>query len=293
MTSSFSVSVFPSAAYEKQCQDDEDSVEEFDELPLEWPPALQTKQIFTGSIMSFHDCTVRQLIRQVDNWAYNRVLNAEHVKTIKESLLAQKYPHLMGTIKIVCDPNGSKRIIDGQHRTEAIRQILSEDIEMLWTMNVMVEMYALASIESREVLELYQTANNNLNVKPEDDPDLGLITLLDAIMADPLLSGGVIDKQDGRVNKPRISKKDLFEAFKAAPGCTGGLPTRDVVARIKQINAQISMLSNKDLYGRRAETTSQLRLKQRQRAQATNFFLNLDSVNWGIEKWPRLIRNMN
>lgn len=231
--------------------------------------------------VSYHCVKARSVAAYLSSWCFNRRMSESHMSDIKNDLVTQRAPHLMGAIQLVRDQSKNVRVINGQHRLKAIEEIMRSDLDMSFDMPLFFEIYdvpivSIEDIESdtRIVEDLFRRANNSLNYTPEDDHELFCRKVVKAMQQDPTLQKGIVDKTNGRVLRPRILAKDLYELVKEhMPRDHGSL--NDVIQSIKRINVDISMMPNVRLFGR--HTPADTKIKQRTKATEIGFFLNLDS----------------
>lgn len=246
---------------------------------------LQESIVFDDIKLSYCKYDSKLFCDEFDVWSFNRKLRTEHVENIYNHLCSQKISHLMGTIKAIKDKNNKARIIDGQHRLQALKMLIDNNIQK--SVSILVEIYHVPSLDSDIVFELFKIANKNLNVTVEDEVDMFIVNLVNRLIADNELSKGIIDKNDGRVNRPRISKKMLYEELKKnlkAEHMTLSIET--VVDRIKLINKYISTMDCLQLFGRKE--TSQTNVNIRCNAAKYGFFLNMTG-KYPPEKWIDMI----
>lgn len=234
-----------------------------------------------GVVASYHFVSVRDVAPHLSSWCFNRKIDDSHKKAIKDALTSTENPHVMGAIQIVRDRKLNVRIVNGQHRIRAIQEILEEDVDMKFQMQIMFEVYDVDVEdiddigESHAIIEtIFKIANNALNVAPEQDHEIFCKRLAVAMMSDATLNKGIVDKTNGEVRKPRISAKMLFEYMKSflrPESIDAGVD--EIVARIKKINAQISTTPFVKLFGR--HTPAQYKLRQFEKAKELGFYLNL------------------
>jgi hypothetical protein len=231
--------------------------------------------------VSYYCVKARTVAPYLSSWCFNRRMNEVHMNDIKNDLVTQRTPHLMGAIQLVRDQSKNVRVINGQHRLKAIEEILRADLDMTFDMPLFFEIYdvpivSMEDIESdtRIIEDLFRRANNSLNYTPEDDHELFCRKVVKAMQQDTTLQKGIVDKTTGKVMRPRILAKDLYELLKEhMPREHGSI--NDVIQSIKRINVDISMMPNIRLFGRHAP--SEMKTKQRAKATENGFFLNLDS----------------
>lgn len=270
-------------------EDHEDSISSSDDeeehsinREVTYEPLIR-KTVFRNTTFELYVCDARTLFRLVDNWSFNRCVRNHHVQSIYKDLKNMCHPHLLGSIKIVRNPEKEHRIIDGQHRLLAIRQILEEDEAMTWNMDVVVEMYDVDDIQyGNQVFDLYIKANKNMNMDPEDSLDMEIITIVNALCQDKILSAGIVDKQDGSVYRPRISKKDLYEQFKNHYKPSEKMKTEHIVHKIKEINRKLGLMSHRNMFG---ERSVQRVSHQKKKADDLKFFLNMAESKYPPKIW--------
>jgi len=242
--------------------------------------------------VSYHFKNIRDVAPFLASWCFNRKLNEDHKNKIKNDLLLQKNPHLMSSIQVVRDDQKKCKIINGQHRIKAIEEILKSDVDMKFNMNIMFEVYDINIDDvddidnNTEIEALFTTANNSLNFKPEDDHEMFCKRIIIAMSNDPILSRGLVDKTTGRVNKPKIAVKELFEAFKENYS-NNNLTIEEIIKKIKKINNSILMMDYMTLYGRK--NPAENKLHQKNKAVAMGFHLNLN-CKYPQDVWIKMIK---
>jgi len=264
-------------AFFNRSDDDEstpDAPEDLFQTPLHSHP-------WNTCMVSYYAVQARTVAPYLSSWCFNRRLDVPHMEQIKHDLSTQRTPHLMGAIQAVRDQSKNVRIINGQHRLKAIEEILRDDLDMTFDVPLLFEIYDVPVLsmddidaDTHIVEDLFRRANNSLNYVPEDDHELFCRKVVKAMQQDTALRKGIVDKTTGRVLRPRILAKDLFELVKThLPRTHGSLD--DVLQAIKRINVDIAMMPNVRLFGR--HTPSDAKTKQRTKATELGFFLNLDS----------------
>ena len=150
---------------------------------------------------------VRSIIH-VKEWAEQRPLNEEHIRNLVKSLSNKK--DIVGSFKIIIDIENRTRIIDGNHRVNALRRIMKKD--NLFNMNALIELRKVRSIDSEEAIALFKDANNVLNVSPDDMPNVIAYNVVHKLIKE--FSGMIRDCKDKRINRPYIDKKILYNKLK-------------------------------------------------------------------------------
>ncbi len=236
-------------------------------------------------MVSYYFLSIRDVAPHLSSWCFNRKMDDKHKENIKKDLLSKSNPHLMGSIQVIRDKKLNCRIINGQHRLSVIQEIIKEDIDFNFQMNLMFEVYDcniediddVSDAEMHKNIEsIFKIANNSLNLKPEQDHDILCKQIVIAMMKDPLLKRGIVDKTVGDVNKPKISAKLLFELLKSLLQSDKiDMSVPEIITRIKKINANISTTPFIKLFGR--HNPAQSKQKQFEKAKELGFYLNLSS----------------
>lgn len=231
--------------------------------------------------VSFYFKPVREVAPHLTTWRFNRKVNQEHKNALKMALRENPHPHFMGTIQVIRDKKGNCRIMNGQHRIIASLEVLEEDLDMNFNMNLMFEVYDVPyenlndfTLQNDDVDELFKIANTSLAMMPEDEHDNFCKQLVIAMGNDKVLKKGVVDKSTGAVRRPRILVKDMYEYLKECLPTNHGLSTDEIIQRMKHINVKLSLMDNKTLFGR--ASPAQTKMEQRRKAHDVGFFLNLD-----------------
>jgi hypothetical protein len=145
--------------------------------------------------------TVKEFIQCVGNWIYNREIDVNKVKELKEQYMANNgndYFNIMDNdkendispawiISIVYDKEATGVhnlfVIDGQHRREVIRELLEEGL--IWdTIEIVCIMYSIDNCykqNKKTTLELFKKINNNLQLKDTDFPKILATQVVEAI----------------------------------------------------------------------------------------------------------------
>jgi hypothetical protein len=263
----------------------EDSFTTIDNTILNHGVLLDISTVFDNIKMTLYKFDHTTICNELDIWAYNRKLNDEHVLNIYNEIVKNKSPHLMGTIKVVKDAANNFQVIDGMHRMACLKMYMQN--KMKQKINVFLEIYHVESLKDPFVFELFKIANSNMNLTIEDDVDTHLVKIIDALASNPFLKNGIIDKNDGRVNRPRISKKELYEAFKLhfKAQCMKQ-SVEIIVKRVITLNTIIGSKSNLELFGRKEPSTQHLMMKGK--ATAYGFYLNLGG-KFTPEQWIKMV----
>ena len=104
--------------------------------------------------------TCRKLFPNTRSWEFNRPLDKDHVKALQK-IITDKHC-LEGHLDILNDGN-ELCIVNGQHRFEAIYELMEADIE--FNREIIVNVHKVYSFNSNESNQIFIATNNIKNVK--------------------------------------------------------------------------------------------------------------------------------
>jgi hypothetical protein len=243
-------------------------------------------RVFNGIVHRKYTTKASRFIPNVTGWAYNRNIDMDHVKNIREDLLKMSFPHLIGSFKIVktMDDTQSPKLLDGHHRKAALDLILHENDQ--FDMDIDVDVYYVSDVDQcdREIRELFIKANSNRNVDAKDIPDI-LVMLVVEKMIQKWPKNIKVDETKG-ANRPNITKRDLVQHLK--PILTNERFSTDdaemIFQKIVDINNRIRLSPFKALFGKTNPAEKKVRCLNK--ASETNFFLNMD-CKMSIDVWVK------
>jgi len=163
--------------------------------------------IYEDDYKKLFKTTTQKFVNNIEIWVGQRTLNDEHIRDLARAFSING--NVMGTIKLVRTVDGSIRLLDGQHRVEALKQILN--YEPNFDCNLLLELYETDRLESPKTHRLFENANNVLNVQPEDRANKNALLIIDRLSTQ---FEGML--KDGKCNRPFVNKKILFEKLKKA-----------------------------------------------------------------------------
>jgi hypothetical protein len=259
--------------------------------------------------------TVKEFIQCVGNWIYNREIDANKVKELKEQYMANNgndYFNIMDNdkendispawiISIVYDKEATGVhnlfVIDGQHRREVIRELLEEGL--IWdTIEIVCIMYSIDNCykqNKKTTLELFKKINNNLQLKDTDFPKILATQVVDAIEKEKELVSDIkrVIKNDGNnksgiAREPFIHKAELFQLFNKNYSLYENLSPEEVIANLKIIARKIRYKDYETIYQNPTSQNS----KYYEKARDNDFWLNLKSSDkCKPDEWIKYIAN--
>lgn len=198
--------------------------------------------------MSINVVDARTFARATRTWTFNREINTDHTAKLKKELLESKDPHFMGSLKVVAQRNSNPlifRMIDGQHRCAAIREIFATNVH--FNMDLIIEVYYVNDIDGSESWELFKKANNVLNVEEKDKTKSGASTVVENLKKKFPKAIYEPKGEKGRVNYPYIDSNNLFLRLKKSK--MFDYKTEDEIFEdILHLNLKLSLENKKSIY---------------------------------------------
>jgi hypothetical protein len=165
--------------------------------------------LFDNDMFKIYQTSSRDFVNNIKMWSCQRDLNSLHVKNLEQSILDRGY--LLGTFKVIRDKNGEIRLIDGQHRVNALQNIMDNDTK--FDCDSIIELYEVDSFEDEEATKLFFDANNTLNITGKDTTNFILQSILQHFVKE--YPDIIIDVKEGkRCNRPRINKRLFVRKLK-------------------------------------------------------------------------------
>ena len=167
--------------------------------------------LFENDSVKYYKTEASKFVNNIDIWAGQRPLNNDHVKALARQFMREG--HVMGTFKVVRSQDGLLRLLDGQHRSFALREIFK--LQPDFDTDIIIELYETDTLESRNSLRLFEKANNVLNVCPEDMPNKIALSIVDKLSR--RFKDIFRDVEEGkRCVRPYINKRTVFQKLKKA-----------------------------------------------------------------------------
>ena len=257
--------------------DSSDSDSSDNDEPIYEIDQILCNPIYSNSIYKMYMISSNDLLKIERHWGFNRDLDIKHYVQISDDLLKMKTPFLMGSIKIVRDNYKNIKIIDGQHRIKAIKEILLNNPSFVF--DVQCDVYTVNNCNyDSEITELFKMANSNLNVKKSDIPENILIETIDKLKKDYPLHikdrTDTVKSKTGKVKRPNVTKDELYNIIKDSniiEECN--LTEIQLYNKIKEYNLQIGAHNTMiELCGDNSKTSQNVYTK----AKKSNFYLGLN-----------------
>jgi len=233
----------------------------------------------------------RTLISISNIWFHNRQPKPENVNKLYENIRTNNINWILSAI---CEKGKENiHIIDGQHRLEAIRKIIDEDIDMKINKYVYVNIYYIDNIENDfvRINELFVKINTNTQLEPEDYPLIFSATLTNQISKDPVLSKGIsTNPKTHTAHQPMIHMKTLNEIFNKYHSIISKLDNSTIIKNLKEANNKLSTMPFEELYFN--STVGEPDRNAYNKSKESGFFLGLKNCNTKF-RLTNIIININ
>ena len=252
-----------------RCQTEEEEEEVEAEVEVEG-------HIFLGKLIhqrpdnvKIYASSTKRLFPNVTPWVFNRLLDLEHVKKL-QTIMNEK-ACFEGNIDILgC--NGELCVVNGQHRVEAIKELMKEDEK--FDREVIVNVHPVSSFESEEANEIFRATNNNKNVEMRDNPQTKFQNICNRLK--DRYPGVITSNKSGKANLHRLDKKQIYNLMQYNEYFNDETNTEEVLfQKIIELNTEYSNKSYDELLGRRGAKKDKLY----NGACKDNFYLGLHTEN--------------
>ena len=237
--------------------------------------------------------TFRELINYTSNWIYNRTIDDNRVQElVKELEKSPDYNNVGWILHGFKDlSNNSIKILDGQHRREAIKLYLDKyDRNMTDNNEIIMWLYLFENeiTDETEIIELFKIINNNKPINEDELPTKRKIELLNKIKIHPILKNGIkCDPKRNSAHSPYIHIKEFKGIIDEIMKYNSNLSNDEIINRIQYINHRISLLTPeenwKNLFGRKEMNEKRMAIIDK--CHELKFYLNIKDSYYGYEEW--------
>ena len=236
----------------------------------------EERHIFLGKMIhrrpdnvKIFSASTKRLFPNVFPWVFNRLLDIDHVKTLQK--IIDEKECFEGNMDIL-ECNGELCVVNGQHRVEAIKELMKQD--ETFDREVLVNVHPVSSFESEEANEIFRATNNNKNVEMRDNPHTKFQNICNRLK--DRYPEGITDNKSGKANLHRLDKKQLYNLMQFNDFFNDEKNTEDLLfQKMITINTEYSNQSYETLLGRRGAKKDKLY----QGACKASFYLGLFSEN--------------
>ena len=252
---------------EEESEESEESEEDIKEEESEEENYFLRHVLYKDEYKTLYKTDARDFVPEIKIWAQQRPVNKEHVKKLEESVLYEK--HVKGNMKLLRDTNGDCRLIDGQHRYYALKNIMENDSK--FNIPLILEVYETDCFESEKSVKIFKEVNNCLNINLSNLPNIQATNIL-CSLTERFPKIFVDVKESRRVNRPRINKRNFYIKLKEY-FIDSNCNEKDLLKQILEKNKMYGMRGRK---GFKAITN-----KMYEKSKKSGFYLGLDkNFNW-------------
>jgi len=224
----------------------------------------------------------RSLNQTVDIWTYNREIKPDVVEQLFE-YIQDKSNNIVWTLTAIKERKSNRLfLIDGQHRYEAIKKIMQNDIDFKEERFVFIQVYLINNIEEDEeyIVDLFVKINNHAPLNIPDFPSERNIKLIKKIIEDKILKNGIItNEKTQKANQPRIHKKTLHTKFNEYNDYNKDLTDETIIQNLKIINNYIGLKSYEEIFKNEKEAEKDKNKNAWEKAKELKFYLGFRNCN--------------
>jgi len=243
--------------------------------------------------------TFRDLLCYTTSWCFNRRINEEKVTELLASLnTSYPIPFILHAVydEKHANPMAKILILDGQHRVEAIRKYMENDVDGQCEYSVWICIYKVNYAETNNtstVLDMFKKINNNRIFSEDELPDTFIMDLVNKICEVPLFKRNKVIGMNVNAHSchsPCIHKKELNTLFNENKELirNSNKTIPELVENIQKINHKLSMKSFEQLYAAKYRN-SETHKKRYQKAVPIKFFLNQKDSQFSPDVWIKFI----
>jgi hypothetical protein len=224
----------------------------------------------------------RSLNQTVDIWAYNREIKPEIVEKLFENI-QDKSNNIVWTLTAIKERKSSHLfLIDGQHRYEAIKNIMQDDIDFKEERFVFIQVYLIDNIDTDNeyIIDLFIKINNHTPLNIPDFPSDKNIKLIKKIIEDKILKNGIsIDEKRLTAHQPRIHKKTLHTKLNEYNDYNKDLTDETIIQNLKIINNYIGLKSYEEIFKNEKEAEKDKNKNAWEKAKELKFYIGFRNCN--------------
>jgi len=232
------------------------------------------------------------LIQFVKHWSYNREVINSVIDDLYNSITNDN--NITWVLTAIKEKtNDDLYLIDGQHRYEAIKRKLLEDIDFRIEKFLYINIYYVDNINEDEeyIVDLITKINNTAPFKIPDFPSNRNIKLINKMIKDTIFKKGIsVNDKTNSANQPNIHRKTLHSKFNEYNSYIKDLDDDVIIENLKKINRYIGMKSYIDIYTKQEEQIKQANKNAWDKANEIKFYLGFKNTNFTIDN---IIKNIN
>jgi hypothetical protein len=233
----------------------------------------------------------RSLNQSIGSWSYNREIKPEIVQNLFENIQDNSNNIIWILTAVKERTSNTIFLIDGQHRYEAIKKLMQNDVDFNEERFVYIQVYLINNIEDDDeyIIDLFIKINNHAEFNIPDFPSRRNIKIVKKIIKDKILKNGIsTNERTNSAHQPRIHKKTLHTKFNQYNSYIKDIDEEIILQNFKIINNYISLKSYAEIFDNQEETNKKIWEK----AKEYKFYLGFRHCN---EKYliDNIIKNIN
>jgi hypothetical protein len=224
----------------------------------------------------------RSLCESVGGWSYNREIKPEVVEKLYENI---KDPSNNITWILTAVKERSANmiyLIDGQHRYEAIKKLIENNVHYNQDKFLYIQVYLIESIKDDDeyIIDLFIKLNNHSPLYMHDFPSIQNIKIIKKIIKDRILKNGIsTNEKTLTAHQPRIHKKTLHAKFNQYNSFIRNINEEVIVQNLKIINSYISLKRYEQIFDNQDEAAKSPNKNAWDKAKELNFYLGFKNCN--------------
>lgn len=229
---------------------------------------------------SLYKIDFRTLIVNVGHWSYNRPLKLDIINNLYENINNNNISWVLSAVKE--KESDIIYLIDGQHRLEAIKKIIDEDIDMKINKYLYVNIYSVDNIDEdfEYIKELFIKINSNSPLENFQFPSTFTAKLIKEIIKDPVLSKGIsTNPKTHSAHQPMIHKKTLNEILNISYSIIKDIDINLIITNLKFANNRLSIMPFDEIYLNCSKSDNEKNRHNWNKAKELGFFLGLKDCN--------------
>ena len=206
-------------------------------------------------------------------------MNEDHIIKLKHDLQRDKSPNFVGTFKLAIDSQNRIRLMDGQHRHEVLRRIMSSNSK--FNIELILEVYNVTDVfNGMDTFMLFDKCNTVLSIKDKDTPNKSYAFVVYNLMKEFPTCIKPKNPSTGRdPNFPNLSDTKLYNELIGSKIIDKfNISENELLILITRKNNSLSTLSFEELFPNVAEKNIARLKSGHLKCNKSGFYLGLQST---------------
>ena len=222
------------------------------------------------------------LYQSIGSWSYNREIKPEIVEKLFQNIQDRSNNIIWILTAVKEKTTNTIYIIDGQHRYEAIKRLIQNDINYNENKFVYIQVYLIDSIKDDDeyIIELFMKLNNHSPLYIHDFPSIQNIKIIKKILKDKTLKIGIsINEKTLTAHQPKIHKKTLHTKFNQYNHFIKHLNDDIIIHNLTIINNYIGLKAYEEIFKNEKEVEKKTNQNAWEKAKDLKFYLGFRNCN--------------